>query len=107
MRYFFLSILMFLSSCSTVLDFIKPSSGLSVETEITAGDKKQTVRTEIGEKTNTTNTADSITQSYSKVYNGPTIFDRFIQITMAFMIGWLAMPSARQMVLMVKKIFVK
>ena len=46
----------FTTSC-TVWDMIKPSSGLSVDTEIVAGDKTQTVHTELGQ---TSNTADKI-----------------------------------------------
>jgi len=45
-----------LTSC-TVWDFIKPSSGLSVDTELVVGDKQQVVHTELGQ---TSNTADSI-----------------------------------------------
>lgn len=45
------------SSCAA-WDFIKPSQGLSVDTELVIGDKQQVVHTEIGQ---TVNTADAIT----------------------------------------------
>jgi len=44
------------SSCA-VWDFIKPSQGLSVDTELVIGDKQQVVHTELGQ---TVNTADEI-----------------------------------------------
>lgn len=48
-----------LASCSA-WDLIKPSSGLSVDTELVVGDKVQTVNSEIG---TTNNKADSIVQN--------------------------------------------
>ena len=48
-----------IASCS-LWDVIKPSSGLSVDTELVIGDKQQVVHTEIGQ---TSNTADSIVQN--------------------------------------------
>jgi len=45
-----------LASCS-MWDIIKPSSGLSVDTELVIGDKQQVVHTELGQ---TVNTADEI-----------------------------------------------
>lgn len=45
-----------IASCS-LWDVIKPSSGLSVDTELVIGDKQQVVHTELGQ---TVNTADEI-----------------------------------------------
>ncbi len=54
-----------LPSCS-VWDFIKPSSGISVDTEIVAGDKA--INTEVsGKKEITNNTAESISQEYTTI----------------------------------------
>ncbi len=54
-----------LSSCS-VWDIIKPSSGLSVDTEIVAGDKA--INTEVsGKKETNNNTADTINQVFNTV----------------------------------------
>ena len=62
-RYLFIFILSSVvgvtTSC-TVWDMLKPSSGLSVDTELVAGDKQQVVHTELGQTSNT-NTADEIT----------------------------------------------
>lgn len=44
------------SSCAA-WDWFKPSSGLSVDTELVVGDKQQVVHTELGQ---TVNTADEI-----------------------------------------------
>lgn len=61
---------LFLTGCSMmdVVDLIKPSSGLSVDTEIVAGDKKQEVRTEIGAETNTY-TAETIVNNVTSSAN--------------------------------------
>jgi len=87
-----------LAGCS-IMDFIPnpfDNSGLSVDTEIVAGDKE--IATEVTAKketTNTTNTADIINQ--------PTIneagTDYFLVIFA--LIGWI-LPSPRQLWLMAK-----
>jgi len=67
MKYLIFVAFLSLQSC-TVWDFIKPSSGISVDTEIVAGDKEETIATEVvGKKEITTNTADAITQTYNTV----------------------------------------
>lgn len=97
-----------LANCSPMdaLSFIKPSSGISVDTEIVAGDKHQEVATGavVGKKETTTNTAETITQTYNTIQQGKSIFDIFIMMLMAFLVGWLAMPSSRQMWMMIKKL---
>ena len=52
-----------LASC-TIWDMVKPSSGLSVDTELVVGDKEQVVHTELA---TTNNTADNITQNIDNV----------------------------------------
>jgi hypothetical protein len=93
-----------LPSCSA-WDIIKPSKGISVDTEIVAGDKSQEVATGavVGTRETTTNTAETIQQTYNTVHQGKSIWDLFLMMLMAFMVGWLAMPSTRQMWLMIKK----
>ena len=51
------------ASCS-VWDMVKPSSGLSVDTELVVGDKHQTAEVEVAA---THNTADSIVQNIDNV----------------------------------------
>ena len=87
-----------------VVDLVKPSKGLQVDTEIVAGDKKTSVT---AKKETTNNTADSITQTYTTVNKGKSISDIVLYMFMSFLLGWLAMPSTRQMWLMVKKVFNK
>lgn len=86
-------------------DLVKPSSGLSVDTELVVGDKKQEVATGavVGQRETTHNTAETITQTYTTVDEGMGTFELILALTMAFMLGWLAMPSARQMWLMIKQ----
>jgi len=102
MHYAILISLLLLQGCS-VLDFIKPNPGIAVDTEIVVGDKQEEIATGavVGKKetTTTTNTAETIEQHYNttKIDNGPTIFDQFMRSLMAFLLGWLAMPSANQM----------
>lgn len=92
-----------LQGCA-VWDFIKPSKGLSVETEIVAGDKEQTVETTVTAKADTTNnTADTITQTYTTIQQGKSISDIAFMMVLSFLAGWLIMPSTRQMWLMIKK----
>lgn len=71
------------ASCS-VWDFVKPSSGLSVDTELVVGDKQQVVHTELGQ---TTNTADNIIQNIDNT-------DKFM--TILALTGWL-LPTPGQM----------
>jgi len=107
-----LALTLILSSC-TPMDAIKallPSSkGVSVDTEIVAGDKKQEVATGavIGkrETKSTTNTAETINQTYTKIYKGRSISDVILTSLVAFLVGWLIMPSSRQMLLMIKRRF--
>jgi len=61
-----LALVLSLNSCA-IWDFIKPTGkGISVDTEIVAGDKA--INTEVsGKKETTNNTADAITQTYNSV----------------------------------------
>jgi len=52
-----------LASCS-VWDFVKPSSGLDIDTELVIGDKHQTANVSLGE---TNNKADNIIQNIDNV----------------------------------------
>ena len=90
-----------------IWDFIKPSSGISVETEIVAGDKSEEIASGavVGTRKTTTNSAETITQTYHTEYKGKTISDIILYMLMAFLLGWLAMPSTRQMWLMISKRF--
>lgn len=103
MRYVILTSILLLQGC-TLWDVIKPSSGISVDTEIVAGDKHQEVAAGavVGKKENTTNTAETITQTYNTIQSGKSIWDNFLMMLMSFLVGWLAMPSTRQMWLMVR-----
>ncbi len=68
MKVLLLVTMIALSGCSVmeVLGMLKPYSGLSVDTEIVAGDKQ--IDTEVTvKKETTTNTAESITQTYTTV----------------------------------------
>lgn len=100
-----------LASCAP-LDVIKnivtPAKGLEVETEIVAGDKAiKTSVTAKKETTNTTNTADTITQTYTTVHAGKSIWEIFLLMLSSFAVGWLLMPSFRQMVIMTRAAFKK
>lgn len=64
------------ASCS-VWDFVKPSSGLSVDTELVVGDKNQTANVEVAA---THNTADNIIQNIDNT-------DKFM--TILALSGWL------------------
>lgn len=103
---FFLLITGILPGC-TLWDLVKPSSGISVDTELVVGDKQEEIATGavVGtrETKTTTNTAETITQTYHTVHQGKTIWDMFLMALMAFLVGWLLMPSTRQMWLMIKK----
>ena len=81
-----------LSGCS-VWDFIKPSSGISVDTEIVAGDKHEEIASGavVGKKETTHNTADAITQTYNSVN------EQYPWWVVALLIlGWV-LPSPSQM----------
>lgn len=103
---------LFLQGCA-VLDFFKPS-GLSIDTDIETDviEGNKTVGTEAdvavdskitGKTETTTNTAETITQSYHTINEGKSISDIVLYMFMAFLLGWLAMPSTRQMFRMIKK----
>ena len=98
MAYIIILVSALLSSCSA-WDLVKPSSGLSVETEIVAGDKQQEVATGavVGKKETTNNTAETIQQTYHTVDEGLSIWDQFLMLLMSFLLGWLAMPDAIHM----------
>lgn len=108
-------IVLLLSSCSAMdlLPSSKPS--IEVDTEITAGDKHEEIASGavVGTKETTHNTADTLTQSYDVVYNadvihtGKTFWDTFQLMLMSFGIGWLAMPSTRQMWIMIENLIKK
>ena len=65
-RALILSVFLLVQSCM-IWDFVKPAgNGISVDTEIVAGDKE--INTEVsGKKETTNNTADAITQTYNSV----------------------------------------
>lgn len=108
MKYFLIGIIIMAQGCSA-LDFIKPNPGISVDTEVVVGDKKEEIATGavIGkrETSNTTNTAETIQQTYNTIQKGTSISQIIMMMLMSFLLGWLAMPSARQMFLMVGKLF--
>ena len=80
---------------STALGLLKPSEGVSVDAELTVGDKEETVATDVaGEKT--VNTADSITYNIQE-----TDKTSFFWVAFAFL-GWL-LPSPRQCYMMIAK----
>lgn len=94
-----------LVSCSP-MDMVKnaivPSKGISVDTEVTAGDKQ--IKTSVAAKSkveSTTITADSVVYNTPTTNYGPSIWDRILQLLIAFLIG-VSMPSWRQMWLMIK-----
>lgn len=90
MRYKWISVLLMmiaLSACNP-LDILPKPSGLSVDTEITAGDKNQ--KAEIsGKKEETHNTADTINQTYTTVQKGKTWWDIYFTAIVALFIGWI------------------
>ena len=68
---------------SAIMGAIKPSGGVKVDTEIVAGDKEETVATDVaGEKT--VNTADNITYNIHEEKKGPSVW----WVAFAFS-GWL------------------
>lgn len=85
------------SSCSLwdmASGVLKPTPGLSVDTEIVAGDKKEEVNTDVtGEKT--VNTAENITYNITEDNVDYTLF-------IVALIGWIA-PSPRQIWLSIKQ----
>lgn len=79
-----------LNSCA-LWDFFKPGGGLSVDTEIVAGDKDETIATEVvGNKDTTHNTADAITQTYNTVNEQYPWW-----IVLLLILGW-TLPSPSQ-----------
>lgn len=95
-----------LQGCA-LMDFFKPSGKPLVDAEVVVGDKNQQVATGavVGQKETTHNTADTITQTYHTINKGKSISDIVFMMFMSFLVGWLAMPSTRQMILMIKKFF--
>jgi len=106
-------------SCSA-WDLIKPSKGLqvdtSIKTDVVHGSKKvgtqadTVVHSRIAGKTKTTNNnAKSIVYRnvYRNVYEGSSIWDKFLIGFFSFIVGWLLMPSVRQMFFMIKKLLGK
>ena len=90
MRIWILALVLLTSSCS-VWDFIKPSSGISVDTEIVAGDKQEAINTEIsGKKETTNNTADTISQTYNTVNESMDWW-----IWMLMIVGWITPTPTR------------
>ncbi len=92
------------------LKAVLPSpKGLEIDTEIVVGDKKQEVATGavVGKKQTTTNSAQTINQTYTKIYKGRSISDMILMSIISFLTGWLVMPSSRQMMLMIKRRFKK
>lgn len=90
MKYLVLIALLTLNGCA-VWDWIKPAgNGISVDTEIVAGDKD--INTEVNaNKETTTNTADAITQTYNNVN------EQYPWWVIALLIlGWV-LPSPRRM----------
>jgi len=111
-KMIFIAVALLLGGCSMldVLNVVKPSKGIEVDTEIVVGDKREQIETTVAAKretTNTTNTADTITQSYTTIQPSKTISEIAFMMLVAFLVGWLAMPSTRQMFLMVRKLFKK
>jgi hypothetical protein len=82
-----------------VLDIVKPSKGLEVDTEVVAGSKSQELATGavVGKKqtNNTSNKADTINQTYTtnKVDYGISISNIALLMLMSFLVGWLAFPD--------------
>jgi len=80
-----------IQACS-VWDIIKPSSGISVDTEIVAGDKQEEINTEVvGSKATTNNTADAITQTYNTINES---MEWWIWVLM--IVGWMT-PTPSKM----------
>ena len=92
MKSILLVLLLSLQSCS-LLDFIKPSSGISVDTEIVAGDKHEEIASGavVGKKETTNNAADAITQTYNSVNEQYPWW-----VVVLLVLGWI-LPSPRQM----------
>jgi hypothetical protein len=82
-----------------VIDIVKPSKGLEVDTEVVAGSKSQELATGavVGKKqtNNTSNKADTINQTYTtnKVDYGISISNIALLMLMSFLVGWLAFPD--------------
>ena len=87
MKAIVLALLLSVSGCS-VWDFIKPSSGLSVDTEIVAGDKA--INTEVvNEKTTTHNTADSISQVFNTINEDSNWITLGVVTILGWFVGWI------------------
>ena len=81
-----------LNSCA-LWDFIKPSDGISVDTEIVAGDKSEEIATGavVGKKETTNNTADAINQTFNSVNEQYPWW-----VVVLLILGWV-LPSPSQM----------
>ena len=89
MKYLFLIAVLFIQGCA-LLDYFKPSSGLSVDTEIVVGDKEEEINTEVvGNKEITHNTADTIANTYQTMNEQAPWW-----VMILLILGWLLpMPS--------------
>ena len=71
-----LLVMLLASGCSpleAITGFLKPSSGIDVDAELTIGDKEETIATDVaGEKT--VNTADNITYNIHEEQKGPSVW---------------------------------
>lgn len=99
-----------ISSCSAwdiIGAVVKPSPGIAVETEIVAGNKHQELASGavVGKKETTTNTAETITQTYNTIQHGKSIWDMFLMMLMSMCFGWIVLPDGARMWKMVKKVF--
>lgn len=76
-----------------IWDWIKPaSSGISVDTEITANDKKEEINTEVtGKKRVTNNTADVVYNTYQEVNEQYPFW-----VLVLLVLGWVS-PTPSQM----------
>ena len=78
-----------MSGC-VLWDIVKPSQGLSVETEIVAGDKNQEAEIALNKET-TNNTADAINQTYNTVNEQYPWW-----VVLLLILGWV-LPEPRSM----------
>lgn len=82
------------------LGFLKPSPGISVDAELTVGDKEETVTTDVTAGEKTVNTADNITYNVHEENKGPSVW----WAAFAFL-GWV-LPSPRQLWIAIKSYLV-
>jgi hypothetical protein len=81
-----------MSGCA-IWDWIKPASdGISVDAEMTIGDKKEEVNTEVvGEKTTTHNVADKVYNTYQEMNEAAPWW-----IILLLILGWV-LPAPHHM----------